>query len=200
MSSMVVGRAAASWRRSLLAPVGACLRRAGAQGVKGTCGPGIRRALGAAHSIPTSPSSRSAYLPTYLPRAYVSRFFFRAAALPLPRPPPLRPPSSPPRVASARSNSPCASSPVSSNSLSSLEPRLLFENFAVYVLHRGPNPRRVRLCTSPLEETFSEIEISGDFSFAYYPFSRTLSGIDTLRRRKYIFDYFYCASSRTPCD
>lgn len=72
-----------------MAPVGACLRRAGAQGVKGTCGPGIQRALGAAHSIPAPPSprpsSRSAYLPTYLPRAYVSRFFFRAAASPPPR-------------------------------------------------------------------------------------------------------------------
>lgn len=83
-----------------MAPVGACLWRAGAQGVKGTCGPGIRRALGAAHSIPTSPSpplplrpplSRSAYLPT--PRLRVPLLLSRCL------------PSSSPRVASARSNS-----------------------------------------------------------------------------------------------
>lgn len=53
MSSMVVGH-----DRQLEAKFigsGRCLRRAGAQGGKGTCGPGIRRALGAAHSIPAFP-------------------------------------------------------------------------------------------------------------------------------------------------
>lgn len=57
MSSMVVG-ASASRRRSLLAAV--CARGEG----KGTCGPGIQRALGAAHSIPAclSLSSSSSLL------------------------------------------------------------------------------------------------------------------------------------------
>jgi len=55
MSSMVVGH-----DRQLEAKFigsGRCLWGAGAQGGKGTCGPGIRRALGAAHSIPASPPS-----------------------------------------------------------------------------------------------------------------------------------------------
>jgi len=54
MSSMVVGR-----DRQLEAKFigsGRCLWGAGAQGGKGTCGPGIRRALGAAHSIPSPPA------------------------------------------------------------------------------------------------------------------------------------------------
>lgn len=80
MSSMVVDR-----DRQLEAKFigsGRCLRRAGAQGGKGTCGPGIRRALGAAHSIPAFP-----FAPRRLPtRAYVSCFFRAATScLALPR-------------------------------------------------------------------------------------------------------------------
>lgn len=76
MNELYSGRpwssATASWKRSLLAPVGACSARVG--GGKGTCGSGIRRALGAAHSIPVSfppvhpmcPASSFALLPSPL--------------------------------------------------------------------------------------------------------------------------------------
>lgn len=66
MSSMVVGR-----DRQLEAKFigsGRCMWGAGAQGGKGTCGPGIRRALGAAHSIPASPPSSLA-LPSIYPNS-----------------------------------------------------------------------------------------------------------------------------------
>lgn len=76
MSSMVVDRG-----RQLEAKFigsGRCLPvargRAGAQGVKGTCGPGIQRALGAAHSIPTSPllpSLPPAAVPPHAPLIYL---------------------------------------------------------------------------------------------------------------------------------
>lgn len=131
-----------------MAPVGACLRRAGAQRVKGTCGPGIRRALGAAHSIPAVPLPLTpfllplplaplTYLPTPAPTCPASSFALLCSP-------------SRPRVASARSNSPSSSGPVSSNSLSSLEPRLLFREF-----------RRVRRATT---YTSSRARLRAEFS------------------------------------
>lgn len=56
-----------------MAPVGAC----GAQEGKGTCGPGIQRALGAAHSIPP-------FSPFLFPRSLRSAFLSLFAVYPAP--------------------------------------------------------------------------------------------------------------------